>query len=77
MVPMSNCDLKTAFGRRVRLLRESKGWSQEYMAVVVGLDRSYVGSVERGERNVSLENIAKFANALNLTLSQLMDFNDG
>jgi len=47
------------------------------MAVVVGLDRSYVGSVERGERNVSLENIVKFAKALDVSLSRLMDFDHG
>lgn len=47
------------------------------MAAVVGLDRSYVGSVERGERNISLENIAKFAKAFDVPLSQLMDFKHG
>jgi len=41
--------------------------------MIVGLDRSYVGSVERGERNVSLQNIAKFARSLEVTLPELMN----
>lgn len=69
-------DVKAAFGQRVRQLREARGWSQEHLAVVVGLDRSYVGSVERGERNVSLENIEKFAHALGVKLAELMDLAD-
>lgn len=77
MPDMVHPQVKAAFGRRVRELRQAKGWSQEHLADVVGLDRSYVGSVERGERNISLENIAKFARALGVTLSNLMDFNHG
>jgi len=77
MPPMGKPNVKTAFGRKIRQLREARGWSQEDMAVVVGLDRSYVGSVERGERNVSLENIVKFAKALDVSLSRLMDFDHG
>lgn len=74
---MTKPNVKAAFGQRIRQLREAQGWSQEHMATVVGLDRSYVGSVERGERNVSLENIAKFAKSLDVKLSQLMDFDHG
>lgn len=74
---MAEPDVKAAFGRRLRRLRQAKGWSQEHFADVVGLDRSYVGGVERGERNVSLENIAKFARALEVGLAVLMDLDDG
>jgi len=77
MLVMTHPQVKAAFGRRVRELRQVQGWSQEHLADVVGLDRSYVGGVERGERNVSLENIAKFAKALGVTLSGLMDFDHG
>lgn len=66
-------DVKAAFGSRVRQLRLERGWSQERLAGVVGLDRTYVGGVERGERNVSLENIARLAAALDVRLSDLMD----
>ena len=48
----------------MRQLRKARGWSQEEFAHRVGLDRSYIGGVERGERNVSLENICLIAKAL-------------
>ena len=51
------------FGRRVRELRKAKGMSQEALALEAGLDRSYVGGVERGERNISLHNIGRLAQA--------------
>lgn len=59
-----NPDVRVLFGLRVRELRKAKGYSQERFAMVSGLDRSYYGSVERGERNVSLDNIAAIARAL-------------
>jgi len=74
---MVNPSVKALFGLRIRDLRGRKGWSQEQLASKVGLDRSYVGSVERGERNISIENIAKFAQALEVRLSELMEFPDG
>lgn len=74
---MAKSDIKHEFGRHIRCLRDAKGWSQERLAAEVKLDRSYVGSVERGERNISLENIAKFAHALDVTLSELMDLKHG
>jgi transcriptional regulator with XRE-family HTH domain len=64
-------DIKSFFGGRVRELRKSRGWSQEDFALRVGLDRSYLGSVERGERNISLENIALIAAALEFNLAEL------
>ena len=60
------------FGNRVRELRKRKGLSQEGLALESGLDRSYVGGVERGERNISLENIEKLAKALGVTAAALM-----
>lgn len=60
-----------AFGRRVRELRARVGLSQEAFAASAGLDRSYLGSVERGERNITLQNIARIAQALDLTVSDL------
>ncbi|HBI42089.1 MAG TPA: transcriptional regulator [Planctomycetales bacterium] len=61
---MAESDVKVLFGTRVRQLRKARGWSQENFAHEVGLDRSYMGGVERGERNVSLENICLIARAL-------------
>ncbi len=55
---------RRAFGERVRELRKLLGLSQERLGQVAGLDRTYVGSVERGERNISLDNIWVLADAL-------------
>lgn len=60
------------FGSRVRDLRLAKGLSQEAFAALCGLDRTYIGGIERGERNVALRNIAVIAKALDLTVAELM-----
>lgn len=65
-------DILKRFGRRVRELRKKRGMSQEQLALEAGLDRSYVGGVERGERNVSLRNIERLAVALGLEVRQLL-----
>jgi transcriptional regulator with XRE-family HTH domain len=59
------------FGERVRELRKQKGLSQESLALACDLDRSYIGGVERGERNISLLNIQKIANALGISAREL------
>ena len=66
-------DVKAAFGRRVRGLRKREGLSQEQLALKCGLDRTYVGGVERGERNISIVNIDKIARAIGLPLRDLFD----
>ena len=63
--------IKTAFGKRVRELRRAKGLSQEALALACELDRTYIGGIERGERNVSLINIEKIAVALGVRLGDL------
>jgi transcriptional regulator with XRE-family HTH domain len=60
------------FGGRVRAIRERAGYSQEGFAERTGLHRTYVGSVERGERNVSLRNIIRLAEALGVDPAQLV-----
>ncbi len=57
-------DLKTVFARNVRRLRTAAGLSQEELAARAGLHRTYISSVERGQRNVSLENIGALASGL-------------
>lgn len=61
------------FGQRVRALRKAKGFSQEDFALEIGLDRTYMGGVERGERNLALLNIAKIAKGLHISVAALFD----
>lgn len=67
-------DPKKLFGQRVRELRLARGLSQEALADEAGLHRTFMGSVERGERNVGLENIVKIAKALSCRPSKLFDY---
>lgn len=60
-------------GENVKRLRLAKGLSQEGLAELTGLHRTYIGGVERGERNISLLNLARLAKALGVSLSDLMD----
>jgi len=64
-------DIRAKFGRRIRNLRQARGLSQESFAAECGLDRTYVSGIERGKRNVSLQNIEILAHALDITLSDL------
>ena len=59
------------FGKRLRELRKARGLSQEALAHACHLDRTYVGGVERGERNVSLVNIERLAAALGVPIREL------
>lgn len=63
--------IKLAFGQRVRELRIERGLSQEGLALASDLDRTYIGGIERGERNVSLINIEKIAAALGVAVRKL------
>lgn len=62
----------SAFGTRVRELRREQGLSQEDLADRANLHRTYVGSIERGERNVALLNIHRLASALGVTARDLL-----
>jgi transcriptional regulator with XRE-family HTH domain len=61
------------FGERVRNLRQATGLSQEAFAEKCGLDRTYISGIERGKRNVSLENLKVIAKGLNTSLSRLFE----
>ncbi len=60
-------------GGNVRALRQAKGLSQEELALEAGLDRTYMGGIERGERNVSVLNLCKVAVALELPAAALLE----
>jgi transcriptional regulator with XRE-family HTH domain len=55
---------RVRFGNQIRALRQARGLSQERLAELAGIDRSYMGGVERGERNVAFDNICRVADAL-------------
>jgi len=68
----SNCDADLLLlGKRVRKLRKSLGFSQETLASEAGLDRSYIGGIERGERNVSFKTLNALAKALKCDIAKL------
>ncbi|MFM7181524.1 MAG: helix-turn-helix domain-containing protein [Verrucomicrobiales bacterium] len=67
-----NEDILKKFGQRVRKLRIDQGFYQESFAAACGLDRTYLGGIERGERNVSLRNINLIAETLQIPIAELM-----
>ncbi len=66
-------DPKILFGQRLIELRKRLGWSQERLALESGIARSYLGGVERGQRNIALVNIHKLAEALSVPASSLLE----
>ena len=73
MSKVQDARIQKRFGERVRQLRKEKGLSQEALALACDLDRSYIGGVERGERNISLVNIHKIASALSVNARELFN----
>jgi transcriptional regulator with XRE-family HTH domain len=58
---------------RVRLLRTNRGWSQEVLAELSGMNRSYIGAIERAEHNIGLDNIERLSAALETSVYDLID----
>jgi transcriptional regulator with XRE-family HTH domain len=67
------CTILARVGAAIREKRKSKGLSQEALAFEARLDRTYVGSVERGERNISVLNLVRIAEALDTTVASLVE----
>jgi transcriptional regulator with XRE-family HTH domain len=65
-------DIVKKFGERIRALRLEQSWSQELLAEKTGFHRTYIGMIERGERNLSLRNIETFANTFEISVSELL-----
>lgn len=68
--------IKEKVGNRIKELRLKQGLSQEEFAFKCDLDRTYITSLERGKRNVSLVNLEKIANAFSMTLSEFFNFKE-
>jgi transcriptional regulator with XRE-family HTH domain len=73
MQPMPKIDksIQNKFGKKVRELRLAGGYSQESLAFECGLHRTYIGCIERGEKNITIVNIGRIAKALKVEINQL------
>jgi len=68
---MMRGDALVAFGKKVRSIRKEKGLSQEAFAALAGIDRSYMGHIERGEKNITLTKIYQISSALKVDIKSL------
>ncbi len=73
----NNTNILFSFGKTIKDLRKQQNLSQEQLAHKAGLHRTYIGMIERGEKNITLINIEKLANALNVPISKLLEFKNG
>ncbi|OMF28846.1 helix-turn-helix domain-containing protein [Paenibacillus sp. FSL H8-0259] len=69
-------NLPESVGSRIRELRKAKGWTQEQLAEVASLHYSYIGGVERGDRNISLETLEKIIAAFQIPAEEIFRFED-
>ncbi len=75
-MPIKNLNILITFGKQVREKRIQKGLSQEKLAEKASLHRTYIGMIERAEKNITLLNIEKIARALEITISELVDIKE-
>jgi transcriptional regulator with XRE-family HTH domain len=64
-------EINKRVGRNIRKYREKLGWKQESLAIKAGLHRAYIGQIERGEKNIGLQNLEKIAKALGINIQKL------
>lgn len=69
---MATDERMIAFGKRVREMRKTKGLSQERLAEMAGIDRSYMGNIERGEKNITLKKAYEICDALDVEIQDLV-----
>ena len=69
---MTTDERMVVFGKRVREMRKAKGLSQEKLAEMAGIDRSYMGNIERGEKNITLKKIYEICDALQIDIKLLI-----
>lgn len=65
-------EINKRVGRKIKEYREKKGWTQEQLAFEANVHRAYIGQIERGEKNIGLQNLEKIAKALNVKIQQLV-----
>lgn len=65
-------EINKQVGFNIRKYRKKKGWTQEQLAFEANLHRAYIGQIERGEKNIGLQNLEKIAKTLGVTLKELM-----
>ncbi len=68
---MKKTSIQTQFGKKIRELRTAQGYSQESFAHACDLHRTYIGCIERGEKNITINSIAKIAKVLKISISEL------
>ncbi len=66
-------DILVKFGKRIKEMRNKEGWSQEKLAEKTGFHRTYIGMVERGERNITLKNIEIFAKTFEIKIKEIFN----
>lgn len=74
---MENREILIKFGQRIRQLRKEKNLSQEELSFKAGLHRTYIGMIERAEKNITLVNIEKIATALEVSIDNILKFDNG
>ena len=72
VIEMTTDERMIAFGKRVREVRRNKGISQEKLAELAGIDRSYMGNIERGEKNITLKKVYEICDALKVDIKELI-----
>jgi len=73
---MKKKDILITFGQNVQKYRKKKNFSQETLAFEAGLHRTYIGMIERAEKNITLRNIEKIAKALDINMAKLLEEDD-
>lgn len=76
MVSNNNENINILFGKRIKECRTNLGISQEELGYMTGLHRTYIGHIERAEKNITLKNIEKIAKSLNIDIKDLFDFSN-
>jgi len=71
---MNSENILSVFGHNVQKYRKEKEISQEKLAEIAGVHRTYVGMIERAEKNITLRNMEKFADALNVKIKDLLEY---